>query len=283
MFTHLTNSTKAFLFFGIAFGLTLTASLLYPLLGATTPFIHTYTPTLSVLIMMLVVTRDGYSKTGWATLGLHRLGGLRYWVLALVGPLVLMGVLYGLAWSSPVGQFVVPDDFTWPLLATNLSIGLVIAFALVLGEEIGFRGYALPHLMHLGPTRALLLSGLMFAIWHFPLMLLTPVYPVLGSWLIIGPILLLTLTFAGVIYGYLRLGSKSIWPPTLAHAVINTSFEWLALFTATASPLALELLVGETGLLTLAATGLIAGFILYRLRQRPGTLDEQFASRRVSL
>jgi membrane protease YdiL (CAAX protease family) len=115
----------------------------------------------------------------------------------------------------------------------------------------------------------------MFAIWHFPLFLLTPVYPVLGNWLIIGPILLLTLTFAGVIYGYLRLGSKSIWPPTLAHAVINTSFAWLALFTATTSPLALELLVGETGLLTLAATGLIAGFFLYRLQQRPVTLDEQ--------
>ena len=111
MFTHLTDTAKAFLFFGIAFGLTLTASLLYPLLGEITAFIHTYTPTLSVLIMMLVVTRDGYSKTGWATLGLHRLG-LRYWVLALVGPLVLMGALYGIAWISPVGQFVLPDGFT---------------------------------------------------------------------------------------------------------------------------------------------------------------------------
>lgn len=73
MFTHLTNSAKAFLFFCIAFGLTLTVSLLYPLLGPVTPLIHMYTPTLSVLIMMLVVTRDGYSRTGWATLGLHRL------------------------------------------------------------------------------------------------------------------------------------------------------------------------------------------------------------------
>jgi membrane protease YdiL (CAAX protease family) len=224
--------------------------------------------------MMLVVTRDGYSRTGWATLGLHRLGRLRIWVLALIGPLVLMSALYGMAWFSPVGQFVVPEGFSWALLATNLSTGLGIAFVLALGEEIGFRGYALPHLMHLGPNRALLLSGLMFAIWHFPLILLTPFYPVLNSWLIIGPILLLTLTFAGVFYGYLRLSSKSVWPPTLAHAIINTSFEWLALFTATASPVALELLVGEKGLLTLAATGLTAAVILYWLRQRPGTLED---------
>ncbi len=79
-----------------------------------------------------------------------------------------------------------------------------------------------------------------------------------------------------MIYGYLRLTSKSIWPPTLMHAVINTSFEWFALFTAAAAPIALELLVGERGLLTLAVTALIAGIILYRLRQRPDILDEQF-------
>jgi membrane protease YdiL (CAAX protease family) len=274
MFTHLSNSTKAYLFFVIAFGLTLTASLMYPILGEMTPLVHTFTPVLSVLIMMLVVTRDGYSKTGWATIGLHRLGGLRYWALAFVGPLVLMGVLYGLAWISPVGQFVVADGFSWSLLATNLSSGLMMASFFALCEEFGFRGYALPHLMHLKPTRALLLSGLMFAIWHFPLLLLTPVYPVLGSWLIIGPILLLTLTFGGVFYGYLRLSSKSVLPPALAHGVINTSFDWLALFTATASPLALEYLVGETGLLTLLATALAAGFFLYWLRRRPGTLAE---------
>ena len=274
MSTHLSSSSKALLFFGIAFGLTLTASLLYPLLGDVTLLIHTYSPTLSVLIMMLVVTRDGYSKTGWATLGLHRLG-LRYWVLALLGPLVLMSALYAIAWGSSVGQFVLPDGFTLPLLASNLSTGLAIAIVLALGEEVGFRGYALPQLMHLGPTRALLLSGLMFAAWHFPLLLLTPVYPIVGSWLIIGPILLLTLTFAGVFYGYLRLGSGSIWPSTLAHGVINTSFEWLALFTATASPLALEYLVGETGLLTLLATALSAGVILYWLHRRPGILTEQ--------
>ena len=275
MFTHLTNLTKAYLFFVIAFGLTLTVSLMYPILGEMTPLIHTFTPVLSVLIMMLVVTRDGYSKNGWAIIGLHRLGGLRYWALAFVGPLVLIGVLYGLAWISPVGQFIVPDGFSWTLLATNLSSGLMLASVFALCEEIGFRGYALPNLMHLRPTRALLLSGLMFAIWHFPLLLLTPVYPILGSWLIIGPILLLTLTFGGVFYGYLQLRSKSVLPPSLAHGVINTSFSWFALFTATASPVALEYLVGETGLLTLLATALTAGLFLYWLRWRPGTLDEK--------
>jgi uncharacterized protein len=276
MFTNLTNSAKAFLFFMIAFGLTVTIALLYPVIGEKARYIHMYTPTLSVLIMMLVVTRDGYSKAGWATLGLHRLG-LRWWLLALIGPLVVMSAIYGIVWNIGMAQFVLPDGFTLALLATNVAIGIGISSALGLGEEIGFRGYLLPRLTQLGTTQALLLSGLMHALWHFPLMLMTPAYPILGNWLIVGPIILLTLTAAGVFYGYLRLTSKSVWPSTLAHGVINTAFDFFRLFTVTAAPLALEYLAGETGVLTLAATALAAGLILYRLRQRRGTLAVQLA------
>jgi uncharacterized protein len=278
LFTNLTNSAKAFLFFIIAFGLTMTVSLLYPLLGEITPLIHMYTPTLAVLIMMLVVTRDGYSKAGWASLGLHR-PGLRWWLLALIGPVVVMSAVYGIVWNTGMAQFVLPDGFTLTLLATNVAMGIGISSALGLGEEIGFRGYLLPRLTQLGTARALLLSGLMHAIWHFPLMLLTPVYPILGNWLIVGPIILLTLTTAGVFYGYLQLTSKSVWPSTLAHGVINTAFDFFPLFTITATPLALEYLAGETGVLTLVATALSAAVLLYHLRQRRSKLAVQLLAR----
>jgi uncharacterized protein len=277
MFTNLTNSAKAFLFYVLAFGMTVCVSLLAPLLGELTVFIHMYTPTLAVLIMMLVVTRDGYSKAGWATLGLHRLG-LRWWLLALIGPLVVMSAVYGIVWNTGMAQFALPDGFTLAKLATNVAIGIGISSAVGLGEEIGFRGYLLPRLTQLGTARALLLSGLMHAIWHFPLMLMTPVYPILGNWLIVGPIILLTITAAGVFYGYLQLSSKSVWPSTLAHGVINTAFDFFPLLTVTAAPLALEYLAGEKGVLTLAATALSAGVILYRLRQRRGALAVQLAS-----
>jgi membrane protease YdiL (CAAX protease family) len=227
VFTNLTSSAKAFLFFALAFGLTVTVSLLYPILGDITTMIHMYTPTLAVLIMMLVVTRDGYSRAGWATLGLHRLG-LRWWLLALVGPLAIMSAVYSIAWSTSAADFVLPGDFTWPGLARGLAMGIGVSSALALGEELGFRAYLLPRLAQFGTTRALLLSGLMHGLWHFPLMLLTPVYPILGSWLIIGPIILLTLTAAGVFYGYLQLSSKSVWPATLAHGAVNTAFDFSA-------------------------------------------------------
>jgi uncharacterized protein len=277
VFTNLTSSAKACLFFVITFGLTMLVSLLYPILGEMTVFIHMYTPTLATLIMMLVVTRDGYSKAGWANLGLHR-AGLRWWLLALLGPLVLFSAVYGIVWNTSVAQAMFPNGSRLGEMASNVAIGLGISSALALGEEIGFRGYLLPRLAQLGTTKALLLSGLMHAIWHFPLMLLTPVYPILGSWLIVGPIILLTLTSAGVFYGYLQLTSKSVWPATLAHGTINLSFELFAELTVSTSPLALEYLAGETGVLTLVATTLSAAVLLYRLRQRRSSLAVQLPS-----
>jgi uncharacterized protein len=122
--------------------------------------------------------------------------------------------------------------------------------------------------MDLGTTRALVVSGLLFGLWHFPLMLLTPVYPILGSWLIVGPMVLLTLTAAGVFYGFLQLRSRSVWPATLAHGAINTCFNMFKMFTVASSPLALRYLAGETGVLTLVGSTLAAGVILYRLRQQ---------------
>jgi uncharacterized protein len=268
VFRNLTNMTKALLFFGLAFGMTLIVSLLQPLLGDATMFLHMFTPTVAALLMLLVFTREGYTKAGWRSLGLHR-AGLRWWSFALVAPLIVMTVVYGIVWSIGVGNPAMPEGFTPVSLLLEMLVSLVISTLFAIGEEIGFRGYLLPQLVHLGTTRALMLAGLMFGIWHFPLMLLTPLYPILGSWLIVGPIILATLTAAGVFYGSLRLNSDSVWPTTIAHGAINTYFKMFGLITVTASPLMLGYLAGETGVLTMIATALGAGWLLSRMRRRP--------------
>jgi uncharacterized protein len=268
MLMDLTNLAKACAFFTIAFGLTVTASLLYPIVGDITAYIHMYTPTVAVLIMMLAVTRDGYSRAGWAAFGLHRLG-LRWWLWALLGPLVLMSAIYGLVWSTGIAHAVVPDGlFTPAAISSMLTSGVGFACALALGEEIGFRGYLLPRLMQLGTTRALLLSGLLHAIWHLPLMFLTPFIPIRANALIMVAVFVLILAAAGVFYGYLQLSSKSVWPATLAHGVINWLLYLFAALTVTTSPLALSYLVGEAGILTLIGTSIAAAGLLYRLEWR---------------
>ena len=55
------------------------------------------TPTLTVIIMLFVVTRDGYSRSGRASLGLGR-SGWRSWGVALLLPLPVLAISYRLGW-----------------------------------------------------------------------------------------------------------------------------------------------------------------------------------------
>jgi hypothetical protein len=78
MFTRLTDTSKAANFAVLVIGLAVGAALLIRAQGYVPgPGMWTvwmFTPTMATLIMLLVVTREGYSKEGWKSLGLHRLG-----------------------------------------------------------------------------------------------------------------------------------------------------------------------------------------------------------------
>jgi membrane protease YdiL (CAAX protease family) len=227
-----------------------------------------FTPLMAVLLMFFVVTRDGYSRAGWLSLGLHR-PGLRSWGLAVLMPLLAIGGAYGAAWSIGAGQLNMPGGREMVTLPVKLIISIAFGALLgALGEEVGWRGYLLPHLMPLGRTRAMLVTGFLHGVWHLPVMLLTPFYHGIGNRFIVVPLFLLSITVAGVFYGYLRLTSNSVWPAAIAHRAVNTFWDQFATLTAPVSPLALEYLAGESGVFTLIGIILIAGWLLYRLNQQ---------------
>jgi membrane protease YdiL (CAAX protease family) len=232
-------------------------------------FLSMFMPMVAVLLMLFVVTREGYTRAGWQALGLHRLGWQR-WALAVLGPLLVLSCTYSLAWSTGIGSFVLPADIgPLAILPLNLLISILINTLLGgLGEEVGWRGYLLPNLMGIGTTCALLVSGFLHGVWHLPLMLLTPFYHGAGNYWIIVPLFLLTMTAAGVFYGYLRLTSASVWPAALAHSAFNTFWlTFMALTLPAASPLALEYLAGESGIITLVGVVVMAGWLLYRFNR----------------
>ena len=69
-----------------------------------TNYLYMFTPAIAVLIMLLIVTRDGYSKGGWKTLGLHRLRIGAWWIAVLA--MVLANVIVGaVLWSTPFASF----------------------------------------------------------------------------------------------------------------------------------------------------------------------------------
>lgn len=266
MFTNLHGATKALFFYLIAIALSTLFSLLSVAwdqsfwIGIPTML----TPTVAVLVMLLVITRDGYSGAGWRSLGVHRFGW-RAWPLAFLAPLLLLVSSYTITWLLGVAQW--RGDFGGSIgqWAIKLAIQITVITLAALGEEIGWRGYLLPKLLPLGMVRAALLGGFLHGLWHLPLLLLTPFYHGDGNRFIVVPLFLLTLTAAGIFYSYLRLTSNSVWPAALAHGTFNTIWGALAALTVPTSALWMEYLSGESGVITLILLIMIVIVLLRRL------------------
>lgn len=281
MFQNLSNLTKATLFYVITLTLSLPLILLFQSLwprAGIVVLINMLTPLLAALFMLFVVTREGYTKQGRASLGLGRLG-LRWWVPALLLPLPVLLLSYGSVWITGLARLATaPGEggLSAPLL--NFLPNLLGAILLGFGEEFGFRGYLLPRLMELGPKRALLLSGFLHGLWHLPIILLTPFYPADGNLFIVIVLFLLTLTAAGVVYGYLRLASDSVWPSTLFHGAFNAYWDLFATSTIAIAPVATQYLSGEAGLLTFLGTAVAAAYFIYRLQHQPVTVEQRLTT-----
>ena len=272
MLKKLPDITKASLFYGIALLLALAVALMP---GATTMpgatiIVYMFTPLVAVVIMLFVITRDGYTKAGLKSLGLHRMG-VRAWPAALLVPLLVMGFAYGVVWSTGVASFAVPEKtfgMDLPLWAVPLfAVFLIIQASLTnsLGEEIGWRGYLLPRLESLGMWRASLLSGFLWGLWHLPMILLTTLYHPDGNRLIVIPLFLLGATILGVFFGYLRFRTGSVWPAAIGHSAQNVFWAVFGAFTVAASPLSTEYLAGETGILPLVGYAVLGGLLMYTL------------------
>jgi membrane protease YdiL (CAAX protease family) len=279
MFKLLSELNKAWIFYGLTFIMATLVALQAPTLGEGALILSMFTPTIAVLLMLLVITRDGYRRAGWADLGLHRWGwsGMG---LAVFMPMVVLGSSYGLIWLTGLAD-VVPPSFASLARLPNFLIGLILTTSFSLVEEVGWRGYLLPRLLPLGTRRALLLNGLLHGLFHMPLMMLTTFYNSEGDRLIVIPIFLATFTAAGVFYGYLRLKTDSVWPAAVTHQVWNTIWETFTAMTVTGLPFVTAYLIGETGIVTLLSLVMVVFWLFKRLEQPTGQEQKRFTEHAV--
>jgi uncharacterized protein len=282
MFTKLTDTNKAAIFSVLVLCMAVGAALVIRMLGLTPGYamfaLWMSTPTVATLVMLLAVTREGYSKEGWKSLGLHRLG-LNVWWIAFGVTLFITVAASAVVWATPLASFVLPEGgILNPLIGFLMLVG-VYTLTFSLGEEIGIRGYLLPKLLSSGRRRrALALSGLVWATWHMPLIFLAPAvnFPT-GNLLLFFPLFYGTVVAASFIFGYLRIYTGSIWPASIGHSVHNAAWGVLAAFTLTASPVLVNVyLVGDFGLLILIGTALGAIWVGHRFKSgmdqaQPGT------------
>jgi hypothetical protein len=154
MFPSLPSSAKAITFYVIAFILVFTIAANPGTFGEASPPLSMLTSIVSVLIMMLVVTREGWSKEGWRSLGLFS-AGFRGWWLAILLPAACLIISDAILLVSGLASFNIPDTGRSALqIAANIGAGLFISIGFAFCEEIGWRGYMLPKLLGIGAVPA---------------------------------------------------------------------------------------------------------------------------------
>lgn len=112
----------------------------------------------------------------------------------------------------------------WTYLLICIIISPVVNIIATLGEEIGWRGYLLYQLKEEhGTVKAILLTGVIWGIWHAPMIALGhnygtayPGYPVLGIL-----VMIIWCTILGIIEGYVTIKSGSVIPAAICHSGVN--------------------------------------------------------------
>lgn len=201
-----------------------------------------WTPAIAAFIVVRFIRRPaaGIRSATGLRLGKGRKWGW-YWLLAWIVPVVMalaapfVGALFGWyeldlvefsgfrAMLEAAGGAAALEQVPIELIIFG-QLGAILLAPIInglftFGEEWGWRGYLLPALLPLGQWPALLISGVIWGLWHAPVILLGynyPQHPVLG-------VLLMTIfcVILGILFGWTRLATGSVWPAVIAHGAIN--------------------------------------------------------------
>lgn len=106
---------------------------------------------------------------------------------------------------------------------TALLIAPILNAIPILGEEFGWRAYLQPKLMPLGGRQAMLCTGIIWGLWHAPVIAMGHNYGLEypgAPWLGILAMTWFTFVF-GTFIGWATLRAGSVWPAVIGHGAIN--------------------------------------------------------------
>jgi membrane protease YdiL (CAAX protease family) len=239
-----------------------------------------WSPGVAALVTQLV-TRGSLRGLGW------RWGQTRYHLLSVGLPFLLVAVTYGIVWLTGLGGFPDPafvDEIAGRVdleVSRNVTIliyafvsatfGLVTSSLTALGEEIGWRGLLVPELSKVtGFTATSLISGGIWAVWHYPGILFADYHSAVPIWYALICFTAMAVAFSFVM-AWLRLKSGSVWTAMFLHAAHNISVQ--TIFTPlTADTGPTEYVIDEFGV-GLAIAYVAAAFVFWRLRDRLAGFD----------
>jgi len=168
---------------------------------------------IAALIMRIFVSKEGVK----GSLGLLR--SPKYYLAALVAPAVFVTVVVLIVQVLALGEFKWSQTGWFVYLMLLLSA--VPVTLLTFGEEYGWRGYLLPRLLPLGEIRATLLLGMIWALWHLPLIVAGLNYPGVNVWLAILAFLFVTIAISFAYTWFYVASSGSVLIAAVLHASFN--------------------------------------------------------------
>ncbi|NHB67722.1 CPBP family intramembrane glutamic endopeptidase [Perlabentimonas gracilis] len=267
------DNKKVGLFLAITFGLSWTMAMVYWLVGgstntASTPyFIMTitfmFTPMISALLVQKLIFKQDIRKS----LGVNFKWN-RWWTIAWLLPLVIALATMGVGLLFPSVSFslgmegmfdrfeglLTPEQMdemrnmelpVHPFFITLIQ-GLIAALTINavagFGEELGWRGILYESLKHKGFWRMSLIIGLIWGIWHAPIILMGhnyPENPITGIFMMIAFCILFS-----PIFTLIREKSGSVIAASILHGGINALGGTAIMLLKGGN----ELLIGLTGL-----------------------------------
>ncbi|MEM9495577.1 MAG: type II CAAX endopeptidase family protein [Pseudomonadota bacterium] len=193
-----------------------------------------WSPGVSALLTCLLMKRP-ISGLPW------RWGGWGWGWFAWSFPIVYGLAIYLPVWiynlgGSSFGNVETLSGWTEQLLGTSepnviassaylvilATAGMVAAASRALGEEIGWRGLLIWEMRKVMPFWAVgLLSGTIWAVWHWPAILFTDYNAGTGSFLLQVFIFTMAIMPQGIVYAYVTFRSESLWPAAILHGSHN--------------------------------------------------------------
>jgi CAAX protease family protein len=208
-------------------------------------------------------------------------GQTRYQIVSYFLPLAYSLAAYVPTWISGLGGFYnqetvqkITASYGWQ----NLSAGMTILFFFILfgifalprslssslGEEIGWRGFLVPELFKVTSfTKTAVISGLIWATWHYPLLLFADYNSGTPAWygLTCFTVMVVGISFP---FAWLRLKSGSLWTAAILHASHNLFIQ--GIFTPLTNDTGItEYVIDEFGA-ALAVVSIVVAFLFWKRR-----------------
>jgi membrane protease YdiL (CAAX protease family) len=190
-----------------------------------------WSPAIGTIITCLLFQRN-LRGLGW------KFGKIKYLLLSYIIPMLVGLVTYSLIWFSGLGQFKIEDFFannTCGILGLKnppfglamfvmLTFGLLLRLLFAFGEEIGWRGFLIPHLTKLfSLKKAALISGMIWFLFHTPGLFFLDYYS--QSRVKSTVFFMIMAISASIIMFWIRIKSGSLWTGAIFHASHNLAIQ----------------------------------------------------------